>query len=125
MEMTFARECSVLVVTLAAAAEVLDQTVDQHVAGAGVEGQEVLWFGVGGDDGEVGDTANVEADAAEFAVTVERVVGKGDERGALATEGDVGGTEIGDGSDAGEVGDDGAVTELERGSGFCSEEICW
>jgi hypothetical protein len=71
-------EGGILVVALAAVGEVLDEGVDEHVAGAGVEGQDVGWFGVGGDDGDVGDAADVEGYAAQFLVAIEDVVGEGD-----------------------------------------------
>jgi len=68
-----------------------------------------LGLGSGGDDGDVGDAAEIEGDTAEFGVTVEEVVGERDERSALAADGDIGGAEVGDGGDAGAVGDDRAV----------------
>ena len=58
-------------------------------------------------------------------MAVEDVVGEGDERSALAAEGDVGGAEVADGGDAGEVGDDGAVADLQSGGGFCAEKNWW
>ena len=57
--------------------------------------------------GDVGDAAEIQRDAAEFGVAIEKIVGVGDERCALAAEGDVGGAEVGDGGDAGAGGDDG------------------
>jgi len=53
----------VLVIAPAAVGEELDQGIDEHVARTGVEREDVLRFGVGGDDGDVGDPADVEADA--------------------------------------------------------------
>ena len=93
--------------------EVGDERVDEDVGGAGVEGEDILGLGAGGDDGDVGDAAEIERDAAEFFVAVEEIVCKGDERGALASGGHVGGAEVGDGGDAGASGDDGGFAYLE------------
>src|SRR5215467_1232062 len=104
--------------TLAAVCEALDQRVDEHVAGAGVESGDLRGRGVGGNDRDVGDAADVEADAAESGVAVERVVGDRDQRGSLAAESDIGGAEVGNGGDAGTRCDDRAVAELQgRGHG--------
>src|SRR5215467_4420182 len=80
---------------------------------------------MGGDDGEISDAADVEANAAEFGMTVKNVVGERDERSALAAERHVSGTEVGDGGDAGKVGNHGAVAKLQRGCGFCAEKSGW
>ncbi len=77
-ELTVRGESRVFVVALAAVGEVLDQSVDEHVAGAGVEGEDIGRLGISGDYGEVGDAADVEADASEFFVAVEKVIGEGD-----------------------------------------------
>ena len=94
-------DASVFVVTLAVVGEVLDEGVDEDVGGASVEGEDVFGLGCGGNDGDVGDAAEVEGNAAEFGVAVEEVIGEGDEWGALAADGHVGGAEVGDGGDAG------------------------
>ena len=50
-------------------------------------------------------------------MAIEQIVGVWDERRALATEGDVGGAEVGDRGDAGACGDDVAVADLQGGGG--------
>src|SRR5262249_55781408 len=98
----------------AAVCEALDQRVDEHIAGPGVESGDLRGRGVGGNDRDVGDAADVEADGAESGVGVERVVGERDEGGSLTAESDVGGAEVGNGGDAGPSCDDRAVAELQR-----------
>ena len=105
-------EGGVFVVALTAMREMLDQGVDEHVGGAGVEGEHLRRLGVCWEHGDVGDAAEIEGDAAEFGVAVEKIVGVGDERGALAAESDVGGAEVGDGGDAGAGGDDAGLADL-------------
>ena len=51
-------------------------------------------------------------------MTVERVVGEGNEGSAVPAEGDVSGAEVGDGGDAGASGDDGAFDDLKSGGGW-------
>ena len=109
------REPSVFVETLTAAAEVLDEGVDQDICRASVEGEDLRRFAGGGEDGDIGDSAEVERDPAEFWMAVEEIVGVGDERGALAAEGDVGGAEVGNRGDAGAGSDDAAFAGLQRG----------
>lgn len=103
----------VFVEALAAFGEVGDEGVDEDVGGAGVKGKDVLGLCSGGDYGDVGYAAQVEGDAAEFFVTVEEVVGEGDEGGALASGGHVGGAEVADGGDAGAGGDNGSFANLQ------------
>ena len=56
---------------------------------------------VGRDDGEIGDAADIQSDAAEFGVAIDDVIDERNERRALAAGGDVGGTEIADRRDSG------------------------
>lgn len=121
-----ASHCQVsrVVESFSASGEVLDQGVDEHVAGTGVEGEDIGGLGVGGDDGDVGDAADIETDAAKFWMAIEHIVSEGDEGSALAAQGDVGRAKVGDGGDAGKVGDDGAVADLQCRGGFCAEKSC-
>jgi len=108
-------EASAGVEALTTVGEVGGEGVNEHVGWASVEGEDVVRFGAGRDDGDVSDAAEIQGDAAEFFVTVEEIVGEGDERRALAAHGHVGWTEVGDGDDAREVGNDRTVTDLEGG----------
>ena len=74
----------ILVEALAAAGKVGDQGIDEHVGWAGIEGEDLRGLGGGGEDGDVGNAAEIQGNAAEFRVAVEQIVGVGDERGALA-----------------------------------------
>src|SRR2546430_2253890 len=96
-------QSGVLVIALAAVREVLDESVDEHVAGAGVECEDVLRLGVSGNDGDIGDTADIEADATEVWVAVECVVGERNKRRALTAQCNVCWAKVADGGDAGEV----------------------
>ena len=110
-------EGGVFVEALAAVGEMGDEGVNEHVSGARVEGEHLRGLGIGWDDGDVGDAADVEGDAAEFGMTVKGVVGEGNERRTVAAESDVGWAEVGDGGDACAGGDDGAFADLESGCG--------
>src|SRR5262249_29611744 len=115
------REPGVFIETLATAGEMLDEGIDEHVGRAGVEGKDLRRFRGSREDGDVGDAAEVERDAAEFGVAVEEIVDVGNERGALAAEGDVGGTKVSHSSDAGSSGDDRGLADLESGSSRSAE----
>src|SRR5579859_1867729 len=71
-------EVCVFVVAPAAFGEMLDQGVDEHVAGAGVEGENVGRFRVCGDYGDVSNAADVKGDAAEFLIAIQSVIGERD-----------------------------------------------
>src|SRR5215470_2140762 len=116
----FLGESSVFVEALAAACEMGDECVYEHVAGAGVERKDQRRFCVCRNDGDVGDAADVEGDAAEPFMQVECVVGERDERSAAAAESEVGWAEVGDGGDAGAGGDDRAFADLKRRGRACA-----
>ena len=118
VDSTASREARVFVEALAAMGEVLYERVDEHVAGAGVECEDVLRLGVSGNDGDIGYTADIEADAAELSVAVECVVGERNKRRALTAQCNVCWAKVADGGDAGEIRDDRAVANLESGSDF-------
>ena len=110
------------IIAAASAREVVHERVDDHIAGAGVEGQDGAGLGGFGDDGDVGDAADVQDGAAAAGVAIEQVIAKGDERRALAADGHVGGAKIAHGGDAGERGDDGGLADLQCGGDVCAEE---
>ncbi len=97
---------------------VLSKGIDDHVAGAGVEGCDVLGCRVRRDDGDIGNAADIEGDAAAGGVAEEKVVDEGDEGRALAAESNIGGAKVGDGEDASAGGDDGGFGDLEGGGEF-------
>jgi len=77
VDMAATGEAGVLVKMLAAVGEVGDERVHEHVGGAGVEGEDLRGSGACRDDGDVGDAAEIEGDAAEFGMAIEEVVGEG------------------------------------------------
>jgi len=74
---TFHGQPAAFVKPLAAVGEMGDEGVDEHVGGAGVEGEDLGGLGIGGDDGDVGDAAEIQRDAAEIGVAIEDVVDVG------------------------------------------------
>ena len=96
-----------------AARELERQGVDHHVAGSGVEGDDVFGRASGRNHRDVGDAADVERDAAAPRVAEEQVIDVGDQRRALAAGGDVARAEIGDHRDAGALGEHGGFADLQ------------
>ena len=86
--------------------------VEERVARAGVEAEERRG-GRGGERGEVGDAANVDDDAVAVGGAEDGGVKGRNERRALAAEGEVFATEIGDDGDAGVGGDHVGIADLE------------
>jgi len=92
--------------------ELLGESIDDHVAGAGVERDDFCLARACGDGGEVADAADVLEDAGAARVREEDVVEKGNEGRALASGGHVGGAEVGDDRKAGGGCDEGGLAEL-------------
>src|SRR6266403_218203 len=106
---------------LAAVREVPNERVNEHVGRAGVKGKDLIWSCTGGNDGDIGDAAEVQRNAAEFCVAIEKVVGIGNKRRALAAECDIRGTKICDGGDSRARRNDGWLTDLKRRSSWRTE----
>jgi hypothetical protein len=115
-------EAGVLVEAPAAVGEMLNEGIDEHVARASVECEYLRRFATGRKNGHIADASKVERNAAQFAVTIEKVVGIGNERRALAAESHVGKAKIADGGDARKGGDGRGITDLQSGGGRCAEE---
>ena len=94
--------------------ELTRQRIDYHVAGAGVERDDLLRLCGRRDHGDVGDAADIECDACSLRVTEEQVIDKRNQRRALAAGGDIARTEIGDHRHAGSLRDDGGFADLQR-----------
>src|SRR6185437_1906117 len=120
--MAAASELRVAVVAQAAASEMRGERVDDHVAGASVKSEDVFRLRGGREHGEVGDASDIERDAATTGIAIKKVVDEGNERRALASGGDVGGTKIGDGGDAGAFGDDGWLGKVKSGRNARAEK---
>src|SRR5260370_28968332 len=99
-------EARVLVETLPSAREMRDEGVDEHVGGAGVEGEDLLRLGRMRKNCNVGDATEIERNSAEFRVSINEIVHIRNKRRALATESDVDGAKIVDGRNAGPRSDD-------------------
>src|SRR5260370_27260669 len=108
-------EMCVFIVALAAPREARDESVDEHVGRAGVESEDFLWLGRSRKNRDIGDAPKVERDAAEFRMSVEKIVHIRNKRRALAAEGDVSRPKIADCGDAGARGDHRWLTNLQRG----------
>src|SRR5580704_12645730 len=67
-----------------------------------------------GDHGDVRDSADVQGNPRDTAVAEQQVIDVRDQGRALAAGGDVALAEIGDDADAGALGDDGGLADLER-----------
>ena len=102
--------------------EPLYESVDDHVAGAGIEGDDAFKGRTGGDGGEVGDPSDVLKNPPAASVGEIDIVEEGDERRALATGGHVGGAEVGDDGDAGGGGDQSRFAEL-PGAGEAASRV--
>ena len=101
------RDVAVLVVRLAG--HFLDPFVEQAAAGAGVAGDD---FVVLAEPGDVGDAAQVEDHRRPRLVGEQRAVKHGDERRALAADGDVVPAEIADHAHAGLLGEQPGIADL-------------
>ncbi|KOU11646.1 hypothetical protein ADK87_00060 [Streptomyces sp. NRRL F-4711] len=84
--------------------------VHQGVRGPGVEGQR---RGAGGDDGDVGDPAEVQGRRHAGQRRQGEGVGHGHQRCSLATGGDVPAAQVGDDGQSRRLGDPGGLAELE------------
>ena len=104
--------CGGTIAIEAAIEEALHAGVDDHVGGAGVEGEHVFSAARGGEHGEVGDAAEVEQQAALLCVAKDAEVEHGDERRGLSAGGHVGGAEVADDGNAEAFGDDGGFAGL-------------
>src|SRR6266849_2106637 len=80
----FGGEMGVVIESVAPSREMRDEGVNEHVRGAGVEGEDLLRPGGRWKNRDVGDASEVEGDPAKFRMAIEDVVGIGDERRALA-----------------------------------------
>src|SRR5579885_2707927 len=65
------------------------QTVDHHVAGPDIEGEDVLWRRPSGDRGQVGDAADIDRQPAVARATEQLVIDEGHQRRALAAGGNI------------------------------------
>src|SRR6202040_1016664 len=109
----------------AAAREMSDESVDEHVGRAGVESENLLRFGGARKNSDVGNTAEIERDSAKFCVAIEKIVGVWNERRALAAERDVRRAKIADGGDPRARGNDGGLSDLKRRGGWRTEIRNW
>src|SRR6266566_426928 len=112
----FGGEMGVVIESLAPSCEMGDEGVNEHICGAGVEGEDLLRPGRRWKNRDVGDASEIERNAAELGVAIQEIVSVGDERRTLATESDVRRAKIADGGDPRARGDDRCLTSLKRRS---------
>ena len=92
-----------------------DDGVNDHVAGSGVEGKHVVQGGAGGDDGGVGDAADIVDGPVDGRVAEQDPVAVGHGGDAEAAGGDVALAQVGNGCHAGALGDESTGAEVEEG----------
>src|SRR5690348_12552469 len=101
--------------------KMLDKCVDEHVAGAGVEGKNLIGSRASRDDRDISDSADIQRNAPEFRMAVEKIVHVRNERRALAAERHVRRTKITDRCNASARGDNGPFANLKSGSSWLAE----
>src|SRR5713226_6039577 len=111
---TLRGEMRVLVKTLATVREMRDERINEHVGRAGVESKHLLRLAGTRKNRNVGYAPEIQRDAAEFRVAVEKIVHIRDERCALTAESNVCEAKIADGTDARACSDDRWLTNLQR-----------
>ena len=74
----------------------LGQSVDHHIAGAGIEGGYILGRGLRRNRSEICNPADVEGNPPHMRMSIEQVVEIGNQRRTLAASSHVGGTEVRD-----------------------------
>ena len=99
----------------APARDLLDQRVNHHVAGTGVEREDIRGLCAAGNHRDVGDAADIERSAAFFRIAVEQIIDKRHERRALSARSHIGGTKIAYGRDARSFGNHVDFADLQRG----------
>ena len=102
--------------------EALGDSVDNHVAGTGIEGDDVFGSSSGRNRGEVGDAADVLHDASTTVMAIQDVVEKGNQRCAFAASRHVGGSEIGYDGHCRALRKNGALSCLPGAGDLASEE---
>ena len=104
--------------------ELACESVDHHVAGSGIESDDIFGRAGGRDHGDVGDAADVERHAGAARMAEEQVIDERHQGRALAAGGDIAGAEVGHHGDAGALGEDGRLAELERvGAAFVEDGL--
>src|SRR3989441_5084226 len=119
------RQTRIFIESPAAPREMRDERVDEHVARAGVKGENLSRLRRRRDDGDVADAAKIQGDAPQLGVAKKKIVHVRDKRRALTAQGDVGRAKVTDGGDARSGSDDGRLADLKgRGGGVAerSEE---
>ena len=105
----------VFVKALAAPREMRNQRVDEHVGRSRVECKHLLRLGGARKDGNVGNPSEIQRNAAEFRVAVEKIIHVGNERRALPTERHIRGAKIANRWNARACSDDRWFANLQRG----------
>ena len=94
--------------------ELARQSVDHHVAGAGIEGDDIFGRAAGGITVILAMPPILSATRVRARMAEQQVIDEGHQRRALAAGGDIARAEIGDHGDAGALGDHGRFADLQR-----------
>ncbi|MNC35116.1 hypothetical protein D3C75_835880 [compost metagenome] len=93
--------------------ETAHHAVDEHIAGTGVEGKDLAAIRSRGNNGNVADTPDILQQEGFCGAAVQQVLCVGHQRCALTSGSQIRRAEIGDAGDAGQLGDDGALSDLD------------
>src|SRR2546425_957603 len=116
------RQTRIFIESPAAPREMRDERVDEHVARAGVKGENLSRLRRRRDDGDVADAAKIQGDAPQLGVAKKKIVHVRDKRRALTAQGDVGRAKVTDGGDARSGSDDGRLADLKGRGGGVAEK---
>ena len=109
--------------SLAIAIERRRHGIHHHVARSGVEGDHVFRRCIGRNHRDVRDAADVERDARMLGMPEKLIVEERHQRRAFAAGRHVAGTKIGDGLDAGALGNHRRLADLHRARDLAAAEI--
>ena len=101
------------------------QPVEHHVARAGIEGEGWAWVAARGEDGHVGDTAEVEHDPCRVRVSKEQIVDVAHQRRAVPTGRHVAHAKVSHRGDARPLGNHRRLTDLQRASNLAGPAGWW
>ena len=105
------------------AGEARGQLIHHHVARTGVESDYAICRTSGGQDGHIGDAADVQGHSAHLFRSEQKIVNEGDQRRALAPGGHVAWPEVVDNRDLSSFGQDRPVADLQRRSHLPAQVI--
>src|SRR5258707_1069623 len=94
------KKAGLLEKAMEAASKMREKRVDEHIGGSRVESKYLPWLARARKNRDVGNTAEIQRNAAKFCVAVEKIVTVGNKRRALPAECDIPGPKIANSGDA-------------------------